>query len=200
MTFEGLAICTLAFSPLHQQTIQAIAWRVKLSKLNTYTAFYFQIDNKLRASHARRHRKDHKLLIKIHKHLLAINRERRQCDSCLIVGAVQMHLKNFTTQTNLWYWQGSCVIFSKLYKSKNAWMLPNVVITLRYLTVDPGNFDTEFSFAPVLSERSLNSVTVVRVIDQLLKFFKVLDRFSDTHLSEFFHSYNLWFKDFQQNF
>ena len=144
MTFEGLAICTLAFSPLHQQTIQAIAWRVKLSKLNTYTAFYFQIDNKLRTSHARRHRKDHKLLIKIHKHLLAINRERRQYDSCLIVGAVQMHLKNFTTQTNLWYWQWSCVIFSKLYKSKNTWMLPNVVITLRFLTVDPGNFDTEF--------------------------------------------------------
>ena len=200
MTFEGLAICTLAFSPLHQQTIQAIAWRVKLSKLNTYTAFYFQIDNKLRASHARRHRKDHKLLIKIHKHLLAINRERRQCDSCLIVGAVQMHLKNFTTQTNLWYWQWSCVIFSKLYKSKNTWMLPNVVITLRYLTVDPGNFDMEFSFAPVLSERSSNSVTVVRVIDQLLKCFKVLDRFSDTHLSDFFHSYNLWFKDFQHNF
>ena len=101
MTFEGLAICTLAFSPLHRQTLQATAWNVKFSKFNTYTAFYFQIDNKFCASHTRRHRKDHKLLIKIHKHLLAINRKRRQCDSCLIVGAVQMHLKDFTTQTNL---------------------------------------------------------------------------------------------------
>ena len=89
MTFEGLAICTLAFGPLHRQTIQTTAWNVKFSKLNTYTAFYFQIDNKFCASHARRHRKDHKLLIKIHKHLLAINKERRQCDSCLIVGAVK---------------------------------------------------------------------------------------------------------------
>ena len=78
MTFERLAICTLAFSPLHRQAIQTTAWNVKLSKLNTYTAFYFQIDNKLRASPARRHRKDHKLLIKIHKRLLEINRERRQ--------------------------------------------------------------------------------------------------------------------------
>ena len=78
MTFEGLAICTLEFSPLHRQTIQATAWNLKLSKLSTCTAFYFQIDNKLRASPARRHRKDHKLLNKIHKRLLAINRERRQ--------------------------------------------------------------------------------------------------------------------------
>ena len=78
MTFEGLTICTLACSPLHRQTIQATAWNLKLSKLNTCTAFYFQIDNKLRASPARRHRKDHKLLNKIHKRLLAINRERRQ--------------------------------------------------------------------------------------------------------------------------
>ena len=78
MTFERLAICTLAFSPLHRQTIQTTAWNVKLSKLNTDTAFYFQIDNKLRASPARRHRKDHKLLIKIHKRLLEINREQRQ--------------------------------------------------------------------------------------------------------------------------
>ena len=78
MTFEGLAICTLAFSPLHRQTIQATAWNVKLSKLNTRTAFYFQTDNKLRASPARRLIKDHELLIKIHKRLLAINRERRQ--------------------------------------------------------------------------------------------------------------------------
>ena len=78
MTFEGLTICTLAFSPLHLQKIQATAWNLKLSKFNTGTAFYFQIDNKLRASPARRHRKDHKLLIKEHKRFLAINRERRQ--------------------------------------------------------------------------------------------------------------------------
>ena len=78
MTFEGLTICTLAFSPLHRQKIQATAWNLKLSKFNTCTDFYFQIDNKLRASPARRHRKDHKLLIKVHKRLLAINRERRQ--------------------------------------------------------------------------------------------------------------------------
>ena len=52
MTFEGLTICTLAFGPLHRQKIQAIAWNVKFLKLNTYTAFYFQIDNKLRASPA----------------------------------------------------------------------------------------------------------------------------------------------------
>ena len=73
MTFEGLTICTL-----HRQTIHATAWNLKLSKLNTCTAFYFQIDNKLRASPARRHRKDHRLLIKVHKRLLAITRERRQ--------------------------------------------------------------------------------------------------------------------------
>ena len=78
MNLEGLTICTLAFSPLHQQTIQTTAWNVKFSKLNTCTAFYFQIDYKLRASSARGHRKDHKLLIKVHKRLLAINRERRQ--------------------------------------------------------------------------------------------------------------------------
>ena len=78
MTFERLAVCTLAFNSLHRQTIQTAAWNVKLSKLNTDTAFYFQIDNKLRASPARRHRKDHKLLIKIHKRLLEINREQRQ--------------------------------------------------------------------------------------------------------------------------
>ena len=78
MTFEGLTICTLAFSPLHRQKIQATAWNLKLSKFNTCAAFYFQIDNKLRASPARRHRKDHKFLIKVHKRLLAINRERRQ--------------------------------------------------------------------------------------------------------------------------
>ena len=52
MTFEGLTICTLACSPLHRQKIQATAWKVKFSKLNTYTAFYFQIYNKLRASPA----------------------------------------------------------------------------------------------------------------------------------------------------
>ena len=51
-----------------------------------------------------------------------------------------------------------------------------------------------------LSERSSNSVSVVRVIDQLFKCFEALDWFSDTHLSDFFHSYNLWFKDFQHNF
>ena len=78
MTFERLAVCTLAFSSLQRQTIQTAAWNVKLSKLNTDTAFYFQIDNKLRASPARRHRKDHKLLIKIHKRLLEINTEQRQ--------------------------------------------------------------------------------------------------------------------------
>ena len=49
MTFEELAICTLACSPLHREKIQATAWNVKFSILNTYTAFYFQIDNKLRA-------------------------------------------------------------------------------------------------------------------------------------------------------
>ena len=52
MTFEGLTICTLAFGPLHRQKIQATAWNVKFSKLNTYTAFYLQIDSKLRASPA----------------------------------------------------------------------------------------------------------------------------------------------------
>ena len=41
MTLEGLAISTLAFSPLHRQTIQTTAWKVKFSKLNTYMAFYF---------------------------------------------------------------------------------------------------------------------------------------------------------------
>ena len=30
------------------------AWNVKFSKFNTYTAFYFQIDNKIRASPTRR--------------------------------------------------------------------------------------------------------------------------------------------------
>ena len=59
MTFEGLTIFTLACIPLHRQTIQATAWNLKLPKLNTCTAFYFQIDKKLRASPARRHRKDH---------------------------------------------------------------------------------------------------------------------------------------------
>ena len=84
MTFEGLTIFTLACSPLHRQTIQATAWNLKLSKLNTCTAFYFQIDNKLRASPARRHRKDHKLLIKVHKRLLFTTlrlREIRDIDS-----------------------------------------------------------------------------------------------------------------------
>ena len=43
------------------------------------------------------------------------------------------------------------------------------------------------AWAPVLSERSSNSVSVVRVIDQLFKCFKAIDWFSDTHLSDFFH-------------
>ena len=42
------------------------------------------------------------------------------------------------------------------------------------------------AWALVLSERSSNSVSVVRVSDQLLKCFKALDWFSDTHLSDFF--------------
>ena len=37
-------------------------------------------------------------------------------------------------------------------------MFPNVVITLQYLSVDPGNFDTEFR---TLIQKATNSFTVV---------------------------------------
>ena len=86
--------------------------------------------------------------------------------------------------------------WSRLHIARASGTERTTVIHLK----DDGLWQRKRTWALVLSERSSNSVSVVRVVDQLFKCFKVLDWFSDTHLSDFFHSYNLWFKDFQHNF